>query len=44
MPDMTAGAYQVERIRDVYSAARFEGENSPLFGPRSLFRGAMHRE
>ena len=44
VPLVFGSRIEVERIRDVYVAARFEGENSPLFGPRSLFRGAMRQE
>lgn len=44
VPLVFGSRVEVERIRDVYIAARFEGENSPLFGPRSLFRGAMRQE
>jgi fructose-1,6-bisphosphatase I len=44
VPLVFGSRLEVERIRDVYSDARFEGENSPLFGPRSLFRGAMRKE
>jgi len=44
VPLVFGSRIEVERIRDVYTDARFEGENSPLFGPRSLFRGAMRQE
>jgi fructose-1,6-bisphosphatase I len=44
VPLVFGSRIEVERMRDVYSAARFEGETSPLFGPRSLFRGAMRQE
>lgn len=44
VPLVFGSRVEVERIRDVYASAKFEGEHSPLFGPRSLFRGSMRQE